>query len=218
MNYRIAGIITVTVMLLIAVTDYVIVTNAEAKETAELELQAAHEIELQEAQEAAAALRVRQVKELYLTNLKLGNPEVLTETEVRRLQNKQLTLLNVIHGSQEPVVDKLDELAKAIATHEGFYIPGTLPARYHNPGAMMAASYCEYTSTGHHNFMKFETDEQGFECLKKGLIRYRDRGASIASLIQAWAPHSDNNKPTEYANIVANKLGVHPDTPLSELF
>ena len=38
-----------------------------------------------------------------------------------------------------PCLTRLEQLKRAIATQEGFFRPGTVPARLHNPGDLMFA-------------------------------------------------------------------------------
>lgn len=76
--------------------------RADAQETAEAELSETHEIEVRKAKEAEQATLERQMKELVLVNIKLSDPAGLSLSEVQRLQNKQLTLLNIIHLHETP--------------------------------------------------------------------------------------------------------------------
>jgi len=122
----------------------------------------------------------------------------------------------------EVVRDTLDpellQLMIAIATHEGWGNPKNLVRRYNNPGAMKAVDWCAYQEKGYRNFMIFETEDEGWQCLAEALRRYRDKGATISSLIHRWAPSSDRNNPSRYAATVAKDLGVSVHTKLSELF
>jgi len=146
-------------------------------------------------------------------------------------------IINVITGTAETTIsasvfvpsepetqeeDKLDpellQLMIAIANHEGWENPANLVRRYNNPGAMKAVDWCEYSLLGYRNFMIFEKEDDGWQCLATALERYRDKGATIRSLIARWAPSSDGNNPTSYAYTVASKLGVPVDTKLSDLF
>ncbi|QGH73465.1 MAG: virion protein [Siphoviridae sp. ctvD11] len=122
---------------------------------------------------------------------------------------------NIVEVKLDP---DLLALMIAIAKHEGWDNPKNLVRRYNNPGAMMAVDYCEYQDTGYHRFMIFETEEDGWNCLEKALIRYRDKGATISSLIHRWAPASDRNNPGRYSALVAKQLGVPASTKLSDLF
>lgn len=60
-----------------------------------------------------------------------------------------------------------------IALKEGFYTPGTLPYKYHNPGALR-------TSKG---FLRFDNDEQGWASLERTFNKRRKEG----NLKKAWA-------------------------------
>lgn len=54
------------------------------------------------------------------------------------------------------------KLILLIATKEGFWVPGTIPSKLHNPCALVYIGQPEATK-GPRGFAKFERDEDGFK-------------------------------------------------------
>lgn len=64
-------------------------------------------------------------------------------------------------------------------------------------------------------FARFETLEQGMEAADALLQSYAQRGLNTpAAIIGRWAPASDGNNVSAYAQAVARRLGVRPDQPI----
>lgn len=73
-------------------------------------------------------------------------------------------------------------------------------------------------------FLKFVTPEQGWQHALSDLQTKVTGGsahvtpdAPLSRLIEVWAPADDNNDPATYARFVSERLGVPPDTPISQL-
>lgn len=73
-------------------------------------------------------------------------------------------------------------------------------------------------------FRIFDTPEQGQSALLADLKLKTTGGskvikpdASLKQFAQVWAPASDNNNPDQYANTLAQNLGVNTDVPISSL-
>ena len=69
-----------------------------------------------------------------------------------------------------------------IPRHEGFWKPGSLPARYHNPGALRYASQ-DGATRGEYGYARFETDEDGFRALQQDMAVKVARHAKLSA---AW--------------------------------
>jgi uncharacterized membrane protein (DUF485 family) len=114
--------------------------------------------------------------------------------------------------------DVTDKLSKAIAQAEGFYVPGSRPARNHNPGDMTKDLIGK--SIGKDGaFVVYATDEDGFANLRKQLSlvwggsAYYNPFMTIAQFASVWtATEADS-----WATNVANALGVSTDTQLDQL-
>jgi hypothetical protein len=71
---------------------------------------------------------------------------------------------------------------EVIPRREGFWKAGSLPARYHNPGALRFAGQARATR-GLRGYAVFETDEAGFEALERDVEGKIARGARLS---KAW--------------------------------
>lgn len=66
-------------------------------------------------------------------------------------------------------------------------------------------------------FARFETPEAGNQAAPRLLASYVQRGFNTPnSIINRWAPPSDNNPTQAYASYVAQRLGIGPDDVVSE--
>ena len=94
---------------------------------------------------------------------------------------------------------------------------GNLPTRNNNPGDLRDQNG---------NFMVFSTPQEGYAALLNDLqakIEGRTKtglsgSSTLADFANKWDPAGDGgNNPAQYAANLANKLGVSPATPLSQL-
>jgi hypothetical protein len=115
-------------------------------------------------------------------------------------------------------------LAKGIATAEGFYVPGSRPARDHNPGDLTADLIGK--STGMDGaFVVYATDDDGWQNLYAQIELWLSGGSahatgdsSIADISQFYTtPGDSGNDQTNWANTVAATAGVSTDTPISQV-
>ena len=92
-----------------------------------------------------------------------------------------------------------------------------IPTQNNNPGDLRD------TSTG--GFRQFPTVLDGYSALVND-IRAKQTGATSTGLTgtsdltkfaSVYAPASDNNDPTSYANNLASKIGVAPNTPIGQI-
>lgn len=118
----------------------------------------------------------------------------------------------------------LENLARAIATLEGFYKPGSVPQRLNNPGDLIFVG--QKNATAHaivgkdgktRVYCQFATVEEGWEALRRQIRLDARRGLTLIQFIHKYAPASDANDPKSYAAFVARRLSVSLDTPLSQI-
>ena len=69
---------------------------------------------------------------------------------------------------------------------------------------------------GEKGFAKFQTPEAGLAAMKTLLTKYSSSGHTLASMINKYAPPSENDTNT-YVSQMAKALGVDPNTPLSKI-
>lgn len=124
-----------------------------------------------------------------------------------------LLLIARQRGRQEPVVDKVVEIARAIARAEGGDKQGTLPWRLNNPGAL------KNPATG--ELRNFPTIEDGYRALYRQIRLILDGRSSFyrpTMTIQEIAMiYTGNDRPDAWANIVSDELGVSPDSRLIDV-
>ncbi|MEM2014204.1 MAG: hypothetical protein QXJ16_01935 [Desulfurococcaceae archaeon] len=115
-----------------------------------------------------------------------------------------VTILAAIYVMRQTSV--VDEIARAIAKAEGFYVPGSKPQRYNNPGALIDPT------TG--DLKRFATVEEGWDALRK-YIRERILSrsgpyASAKTIYDVARIYTGGDKPEAWAAIVAGELGKRP--------
>jgi hypothetical protein len=115
-------------------------------------------------------------------------------------------------------------LGKGIATAEGFYFPGSRPARNHNPGDMTADLIGK--STGMDGaFVVYANDADGWQNLYaqiekwySGASAHAGADSSIADISQFYTtPGDSGNDQTNWAATVSSVTGSDPDAPISDL-
>jgi len=104
-------------------------------------------------------------------------------------------------------------IASAIASEEGFFAAGTLPARDNNPGDLRAAPWLTHPIVTN-GFWVAPTLAQGIAGLYHQIALDIARGYTLRQLITAWAPASDGNATENYVNETSRRTGLNPDTPL----
>jgi hypothetical protein len=107
---------------------------------------------------------------------------------------------------------RVKKIAEAIATAEGYYVPGSLPQRLNNPGSLKGADGALLT---------FATPQDGWQALYhqvelilSGGSKWYRPDMTINEIAQIY---TGGDKPDAWARIVSWKLGVTPDTPVSEV-
>jgi hypothetical protein len=103
-------------------------------------------------------------------------------------------------------------LASAIAKAEGFFVPGSFPARNHNPGDLIDPS------TGVKR--RFATDADGWDALYHqldliivGSSKYYDLEMSLGAMAETW---TGGDNPGSWARAVAQVMGVPVSASIGE--
>lgn len=120
------------------------------------------------------------------------------------------------------VTPQLQSLAQQIQTQEGYY-PGSLSYQNNNPGNLKYAGQPGATS-GPGGFAVFDSYQDGLTALYNQLGLYASgqcafcdgQPQTIQSMMQIYAPSSDNNNPTQYASTIASNLGISTDDSVSD--
>lgn len=122
------------------------------------------------------------------------------------------------------MADFIPTWAQSIATFEGFFSPGSRPARNHNPGDLKFAGQPGAVGKDPQNFAVFPNDSSGWQALYNQLAHYATEfpGYSILQIMAHYlgqaAPTADSQgNAYTYAGAVASALGVSVDTTLGEL-
>jgi hypothetical protein len=109
----------------------------------------------------------------------------------------------------------IEKLKHAIAQLEGFFHPGTVPARLHNPGDLMfahqpGAEACPIRGIDGRTrtYAEFPSDDLGWQALERQIRLDASRGLTLQEFIRKYAPASDANDPTSYLAFVMRSLGV----------
>lgn len=128
-----------------------------------------------------------------------------------------LTIGGVTMGVPDSLINSI---AIAVATAEGFYVAGSIPAQNNNPGDLKLDITGKGIGTDSHGFVMYATAQDGWEALKKQ-ISLMFNGSGIYSptmTIQEIATHyAPGSQAFTWATNVANALGVTPDTTLNQL-
>jgi hypothetical protein len=104
---------------------------------------------------------------------------------------------------------------QAIASEEGFYVPGTRPARNNNPGDIEWGRFTRAHGAicGDPRFAVFTSPDMGFACMRV-LLLSAYKGLTVAQAINKWAPNVENQTNAYIAN-VCNWTGLTPETVLT---
>lgn len=108
-------------------------------------------------------------------------------------------------------------LMSAIATAEGYFVPGSLPNRHNNPGDLDFADQLGAVADG--RFAKFDSVGRGVAANLRQICKRIQEGNSLHQLISIWAPPNENNTAQYLAETIrriekASGLVVDPDVPL----
>lgn len=109
----------------------------------------------------------------------------------------------------------LTQLALAIQQQEGYYA-GSLAYRNNNPGNLMYAGQAGATGKDGSGFAVFPDYQTGFDALLRQIQLDAGRGDTFYSFTADYAPASDGNNPTAYAQFLASQMGVDPNSTLAD--
>ena len=110
------------------------------------------------------------------------------------------------------------KIANAIAQAEGFYVDGSLPQRYNNPGDLTKDLNGKGTGVGDQGLIIYPDAASGWDALYMQVAyffsenRWGNGSYSISQVAQQYAGDWVN-----WSTNVANALGVSTDTPLNQI-
>jgi len=122
-------------------------------------------------------------------------------------------------GVTNPNPPLVSAIAAAVKQEEGFY-PGSAAYRYNNPGNLMDPDHRiwpQYPTVPGTGEVIFPTLAAGEAALENDLSIKINRGMTLTSLFNMYAPASAGNDPVKYAADVAIATGVDPNTPLNQV-
>lgn len=116
-------------------------------------------------------------------------------------------------------------LQQAIAKQEGFEVPGSLSARNHNPGNIIAGTFANSHGAigAASGYAVFPDDESGFAALTALLSGPGYKGKSVEIAINRYCPPpngeelTEGNDPDIYVQHVCEWCGCTPDTIIDGL-
>lgn len=112
----------------------------------------------------------------------------------------------------------IKKIANAIATAEGFFVKGSLPQQYHNPGDLTKDLNGKGIGTGSQGLIMYPDDESGWEALYMQVQyffsedKWGNGEYTISQIAQTYAGDWIN-----WASNVAAELGVTTDTRLNQI-
>jgi hypothetical protein len=108
-------------------------------------------------------------------------------------------------------------LAQLIAKREGFYIPGSLPRRRHNPGDLTHAPGEHHPTDAPDSIGSFGNVKKGWARLTGQLVDFAARGLTLQQAINEYAPASvPGNDPVAYVQFLCVAGGWTADTLVSD--
>ena len=112
----------------------------------------------------------------------------------------------------------MTRLAQLIATEEGFFKSGSLPARNHNPGDLRHSPHSEHDPSAPNAIGRIDSDADGWDDLERQLRLDASRGMTLRQAIYSWAPPTENDTES-YLAFALDGLGegATEDTPLTEV-
>ena len=110
----------------------------------------------------------------------------------------------------------IESIASAIATQEGFWVSGSIPQTFNNPGDLRAAPWLAAPQVVN-GYVKFDSPAQGIAGLFHQIALDVARGWTLRQLIEKWAPPIDSNNTEKYLSNVMAWTNLPADQPLQEL-
>lgn len=139
---------------------------------------------------------------------------------------KRLLILKIVFmllvGTCSAQLDKVTKMATAIARTEGFFVKGTIPNRYHNPGdirSRLKHAYPGQVGLNKHGYVIFKNDAWGWAALEKQIERVIDGSSTkytsdmtFAQIARVYA--ADPHWKTTFCKI----MRVDPQMSFAEYF
>jgi len=106
------------------------------------------------------------------------------------------------------------KLAHLIAQEEGFYVPGSIPDRFNNPGDLRHSPH-SFHSGDPNAIGQIDTPADGWADLERQLDLYALRGMTLEEAIYEFAPPTENDT-AEYLAYVCSGLKCDPQMLVSD--
>jgi len=133
-----------------------------------------------------------------------------------------ITLALIMSAPAQSVDHKVKELAHAIAMAEGYFIRGTIPNRYHNPGDITSSSRHAYpgqVGLSKRGYVIFKNSDYGWQALYDQIQRVIDgtstRYTQSMTFRQIAKVYAEDR---QWAKKVCSILGITPQTTFEEYF
>lgn len=112
----------------------------------------------------------------------------------------------------------MTRIAWLIAAREGFFLPGSQPARKDNPGDLRHAPHGSHAGEGANDIAIEDSVADGWADEERQLRLLAARGDTLQDAIYDWAPPSENDS-AGYLAFVLEGLGPNfsAATPLSDV-
>lgn len=118
----------------------------------------------------------------------------------------------------------IEQFVQAHAVFEGFFKDGTIAKVYNNPGCLKFANQKNAVKGGN-GFALFNSEQDGWNALREqvrlnlsGKSSLYDINQDFYSYIYVYASTSPDNEKKAYAEFIAQKVGVSPNTKLKDLW
>lgn len=125
-----------------------------------------------------------------------------------------LDFMSVPSGSLNPT-QGITAMAQAIAEAEGFFVPGSLPARAHNPGDLTEGDFGDtgiyLTSSSGAQIIVYPDDQAGWNALYEKLQNIANGTSSVYSpdmTIAQFANKWTSTQQSSWAENVASSIGA----------
>lgn len=125
-----------------------------------------------------------------------------------------LDFMSVPSGSLNPT-QGVTAMAQAIAEAEGFFVPGSIPARAHNPGDLTQGDFGDtgtyLTSSSGAKIIVYASDQDGWNALYEKLQNIANGTSSVYSpdmTIAQFANKWTSTQQSSWADNVASSIGA----------
>lgn len=98
---------------------------------------------------------------------------------------------------------------------EGFYVPGSVPNRFNNPGDLRHSPHSNHDANDPDGIGHIDTPADGWADLEHQLELDAQRGKTVRELIYSYAPPNENDT-ERYLAFVCDNMPCSPDTTVAE--